>query len=179
MGAFSLIVVINLLNRLEMGKGFKTTVKFDESSRLEFVQGMRKRKDQRRKKAQNQIKLKLKKERKAYDRRKRELRAAEVAHLDKIEVEAEEVNQVFAKEVTSNCESVSIPGVTIEPISFDTDHLSTSTKHTQETDCESEEQNDGQNTKSNKEQLDDLRVNYKKMVKDRLKKQKNKNRKGK
>ena len=82
-----------------MVKSFKTSVKFDENSRLEFVQGMRKRKDQRRKKAQNQIKPKLKKERKAYDKRKKELQLAEIADLNRIEEESELVNREVANSI--------------------------------------------------------------------------------
>ena len=75
-----------------MVKGFKTAVKFDEASRLEFVQGMRKRKNQRRQKAANQIKLKMKQDRRAYDRKKKQLQLKEIAELDKIEAEAEHIN---------------------------------------------------------------------------------------
>ena len=96
-----------------MVKGYKTSVKFDENSRLEFVQGMRKRKDQRRKKAQNQIKLKLKKERKAYDKRKKELQLAEIADLNRIEEDSELVNREVANSIpkTAKKSLSSIPGL--------------------------------------------------------------------
>ena len=98
-----------------MVKGFKTSVKFEENSRLEFVQEMCKRKEQRRKEAQNQIKLKLKKERKANEKRKKELQLAEIADLNRIEEESELVNKEVANSFKKTAEKrlSSIPGLYI------------------------------------------------------------------
>ena len=77
-------------------KNHKTVIAFDEQSRMEFVQGMRKRKNQRRKKACDAIVAKMKRERKAYDKKKRELIMAEIATLENqcsLESEASETEE--------------------------------------------------------------------------------------
>ncbi|XP_063717730.1 uncharacterized protein LOC134844841 [Symsagittifera roscoffensis] len=160
-----------------MVKGFKTAVKFDEASRLEFVQGMRKRKNQRRQKAANQIKLKMKQDRRAYDRKKKQLQLKEIAELDKIEAEAEHINLKRLATCSAENEQThfsSIPGVTIEPISFDTSHLHVTANLDAEEESESETKMKEGEYDSTKDKLDDLRHSYKKLVKDRIKKQKNK-----
>ena len=92
----------------------KTSVTFDEQSRLEYVQGMRKRKNERRKKASNAIRTKMKKERKAYDKRKRQLIMEEVAALEKLAgIESEDSDSDTSPE-----ESPTIPGTFLVQVQF-------------------------------------------------------------
>ena len=63
---------------------------------MELVQVTRKRKNQRRKKASDAIVAKMKKERKAYDKKKRELIVAEITTLENqcfLESEASETEE--------------------------------------------------------------------------------------
>ena len=79
-------------------EGGKAVV-FDESSRLDYVQGMRKRKNERRSKALAQMKQKMKSERRSFDRKKREIQRRDVAELNRIEAESKMVPKSVSKAV--------------------------------------------------------------------------------